>query len=78
MKVCTLVNENGVGVEKDVIEVNQNHLTSDCWKIQFHGLKACITCEFRKGTKKHRDCGGGKTLKKMLKDPMRYFEGHVI
>lgn len=78
MKYGTLSIKNGVAVEENVIEINQDHLTSDCWSIQFKGLIACKSCEFRKGTKKHKECGGGETLKKMLKDPTKYYEGHVV
>ena len=45
-------------------EIDQGKLTSDCWLIQFEGLRACKTCKIR-GTK---DCGGGKTLKRMQKE----------
>jgi hypothetical protein len=34
--------------------IKQNHLTEECWKVQFEGLNACKTCP-------HRDeesCGG--------------------
>jgi len=42
--------------------INQSDLTSDCWSIQFSGLSACETCEY----KNTEDCGGGKTLEKYL------------
>jgi hypothetical protein len=78
MRVGKLVLKNGIAVEEDVIEINQTHLTSDCWLIQFHGLRACTTCECRRGTKNHKECGGGETLKAMEKDPAKYLDGHVI
>jgi len=50
----------------EVIEskkIDQKRLTSDCWLIQFEGLKACEHCEGH-GTK---ECGGGVTLQSLLK-----------
>ena len=42
-------------------EMDQVSLLNDCWAIQFEGLRACETCEFRKT----EDCGGGATLKRL-------------
>jgi hypothetical protein len=38
-------------VESKVIE--QSKLSSECWTVQFQGLKACKDCESR-----GKDCGG--------------------
>lgn len=57
-----LVGKNG---QIDVVNqkvIDQNKLTSDCWPLQFNGLSACQTCEFRDT----KDCGGGQTLADML------------
>ena len=56
--------ENGVIVEKNVREISQASLSSDCWLIQFKGLSACATCEI----KHTAECGGGETLKRMKKN----------
>lgn len=61
MKVGTLTLKNGTLVETNVKEIDQSTLTSDCWMIQFNGLDACKTCEFRNT----KECGGGETLIKM-------------
>jgi hypothetical protein len=37
-----------------VIEINQKHMTSECWMIQFKGLSVCKDCEF----KNTRECSG--------------------
>jgi len=34
--------------------VSQSNLTGECWTVQFSGLKACDTCEY----KDTEDCGG--------------------
>jgi hypothetical protein len=34
--------------------INSAKLTSECWTVQFSGLSACETCEFRCT----EDCGG--------------------
>jgi len=36
--------------------INQSHLTSECWTVQFWGLNQCETCEARDTS----DCGGQK------------------
>jgi hypothetical protein len=41
--------------------INQNDLSSECWTIQFIGLKACENCEF----KNKKECGGKNILKKL-------------
>jgi len=51
--------KNGKIVVTESKEVDQRSLTSDCWLIQFSGLKACESCEL----KNTDDCGGGDTLK---------------
>jgi hypothetical protein len=53
--------ENGQLKFKNKKEIDQKNLTSDCWLIQFKGLKACENCEF----KDTDECGGGETLKKL-------------
>jgi hypothetical protein len=55
---------DGQLVQTDMKVIDQQSLTSDCWSVQFDGLTACETCEV-KGTK---ECGGGKTLKKLKKN----------
>lgn len=37
-----------------VIQIDQRHLTCECWSIQFHGLAACENCPY----KNTRKCGG--------------------
>jgi len=43
-------------------EIDQNNLTSECWIVQFQGLKAYETCELRDtdecGGKEIRESGG--------------------
>ena len=54
------------GGKLEIVEsktINQGDLTSECWLVQFHGLKACETCEVR-GTK---ECGGQR-IRKTLKN----------
>ena len=36
--------------------VNSNHLTSECWSVQFFGTDYCKKCEF----KDTPECGGVK------------------
>ena len=43
--------------------IDQNKLTSDCWLIQFNGLKACNKCEYLN----KKDCGGKNIRKQLLK-----------
>ena len=65
MKYQEATVENGsIKITKSV-EIDQNKLTADCWLIQFNGLSACNTCEF----KNTEECGGGMTLLKMLQQP---------
>lgn len=59
MRYAELSLENGVLVEKNVREIPQETLTSDCWMVQIKGLSACVKCTFENTP----DCGGGKTLK---------------
>ena len=42
--------------------INQNQLTSDCWLIQFWGIKECEKC----GVKNTKDCGG-KKIRSLIK-----------
>jgi hypothetical protein len=44
--------------------INKKDLTSDCWLIQFEGLEACKTCEFRNT----KECGGKNIIKKLQND----------
>lgn len=53
--------ENGKIKTLSIVHVNQSEMTSDCWLIQFRGLDACTTCEF----KRTADCGGKAILKKI-------------
>lgn len=80
----------GKGVETRLIP--QKHLTSECWMVQFRGLKACEECEFKDTS----ECGGKAIRKKLMnvkgykvplgaeeKDTMKgeispVFEGEVI
>jgi len=53
------------GIKTGVIEtrlIPQNHLTSECWMVQFKGLDACKTCEF----KDTPECGGKEIRKKLM------------
>jgi hypothetical protein len=43
----------------EIKTIHQNNLTSECWLVQFNGLKECDTCE-QKGK---RDCGGKQIRK---------------
>lgn len=46
----------------EVSSIPQSQLTSDCWLVQFRGLKACAECkEYLKP-----NCGGGKTLLSLI------------
>ena len=56
--------EDGEIIVEEIKMINQAILTSDCFMVQFEGLKACSMCEFR-GTK---ECGGGKTLERKLSE----------
>ena len=38
----------------EINEINQSHLTSECWLVQFNGFSACETCEVRDT----EECGG--------------------
>lgn len=61
---------NGQLIETDVKEIDQNTLTSDCLLIQFNGLEACSTCEF----KNTKDCGGKRILKKLKQSKAKNHE----
>ncbi|MBC8389820.1 MAG: hypothetical protein H8E13_17480 [Actinobacteria bacterium] len=63
MKYSKGVVENDVLKIKETKYIDQDDLVSDCWLIQFDGLNTCENCEL-KGTD---ECGGGETLKKLLK-----------
>jgi hypothetical protein len=39
--------------------VAQNHLTAECWTVQFWGTETCKTCE----VKSMKECGGKRILK---------------
>ena len=43
----------------EIKTINQSHLSSECWLIQFSGLKACKTCE----AKNTDECGGKNIIK---------------
>jgi len=43
--------------------INQSQLTSDCWNIQFWGIKACKKCEFLNTS----ECGG-KRIRKSISE----------
>lgn len=53
--------KNGQVKFKNIKQIDQSILTSDCWLVQFNGLVACENCEF----KDTEECGGGKTLAKL-------------
>jgi hypothetical protein len=48
----------------EFITVPQSKLSSECFAIQFQGLKACEHCEY-KGKK---DCGGKKIRKTLMNE----------
>lgn len=58
---CEVIKSNLKTVETKIIK--QADLTGECWLVQFRGLEACKTCEF-KGT----DQCGGKEIRKTLKN----------
>jgi len=55
--------KNGEFVITEEKEINQSKLTSDCWLIQFNGIKACDTCNFLNTY----NYGGKNIRKKLLK-----------
>jgi hypothetical protein len=55
--------ENGKMVITSSKEIDQRSLTADCWLVQFQGLSACKTCQY----KRKKNCGGGMTLKALRK-----------
>ena len=55
--------ENNKIVITETKEIDQSKLTSECWLIQFNGLKACQTCEFINTA----ECGGKNIRKTLLK-----------
>lgn len=61
--------ENGKFVVAKQVTINNDHLTSECWLIQFQGLAACKNCEF----KNTKNCGG-KNIRKTLKNA----NGHKV
>ena len=46
----------------EVYEIPQKKLTSECWMIQFTGLKACENCEFLNTD----ECGGKQIREKLI------------
>ncbi len=48
----------------EVIEVDQANLSSECWLVQFQGLRACESCDF----KNTGDCGGKNIIKSLQND----------
>lgn len=42
--------------------IKQEDLTSECWSIQFEGLKACQCCEYKNSS----NCGGKDIRKKLM------------
>jgi hypothetical protein len=48
----------------EVIEVDQKNLSSECWLIQFQGLRACDNCDL----KNTDDCGGQNIRKTLQND----------
>ena len=56
--------ENGELKFKNVKQINQSELTSDCWLIQINGLSECDKCSVRNTD----ECGGGNTLKQLIKN----------
>lgn len=61
MNYSKAVIKDGKLVMTESKEIAQESLTSDCWLVQFDGLKACEHCEV-KGT---FECGGGETLQRI-------------
>jgi len=64
MKIQKAIVENGEIKIISTKEINQDNLTSECWLIQFNGLKACDTCEYLNTS----ECGGINIRKKLLKE----------
>jgi hypothetical protein len=48
----------------EIRTINQSELTSECWSIQFQGLKACKSCEFLNT----KECGGKNIRKTLIND----------
>ena len=36
------------------LRIPRDHMTGECWTVQFEGLAACINCEYQNS----EDCGG--------------------
>jgi hypothetical protein len=52
---------------KAIRTINSAHLTSECWQVQFEGLEACETCEYRDT----ENCGG-QEIRETGKNDMGY------
>lgn len=50
------------------IIINSTKLTSECWSIQFQGIKACKDCEFKDTS----ECGGEAIIKKIVEGKYPY------
>lgn len=57
-KATKIFNDSSV----EVSTIQQKDLTSDCWVMQFEGVKACASCIYYM----KKQCGVGKTLAKMI------------
>jgi hypothetical protein len=54
--------ENGQMVVISSKEIDSNKLTSECWLIQFNGLKTCQKCDYLN----KKECGGKRIHKRLL------------
>lgn len=62
---CETTKYSKMGEDLKVVEVktvHQNNLTSECWLVQFRGLKACEDCEVLDTS----ECGGKQIRKTLL------------
>lgn len=66
MKIVT-INIDGVLSNEKIID--QPKVSSECWSVQFHGIKYCITCDL-----KDIDECGGKNIRKTLRNEL----GHTV
>ena len=63
MKYSEAVIKDGKIEETNTRTISQSKLTCECWEVQFKGLTACKTCEF----KDNKECGG-KNIRKTKKN----------
>ena len=55
-----IIKDNEIVINESKV-IDQSKLTSDCWLIQFEGLKACANCEVLNT----EECGG-QSIRKSL------------